>query len=156
MPEPTSTTPAQMPPHLTQFLLGGQTLVIATVDADGLPWTTVMTWAVARDPQTITVAVDTRSGALRNLRATGKAAIEVLGDDLCYGLRGTAIIEKETMASPPFPCALVAIKLESVRDHGAAGVKFVGPSYSFHPGKEHRKGVEEAVYQELKGTAPTV
>jgi Pyridoxamine 5'-phosphate oxidase len=156
MPEPTSTTPAQMPPRLTQFLLGGQTLVIATVDADGLPWTTLMTWAVARDPQTITVAVDTRSGALRNLRATGKAAIEVLGDDLCYGLRGTAIIEKETMASPPFPCALVAIKLESVRDHGAAGLKFVGPSYSFHPGKEHRKGVEEAVYQELKGTPPTV
>jgi hypothetical protein len=50
----------------------------------------------------------------------------------------------------------VAVKLESVRDHSAAGVKFVGPSYSFHPGKEHRKGVEESVYEELKGTPPTV
>jgi hypothetical protein len=145
-----------MPPRLTQFLLGGQTLVIATVDTDGLPWTTLMTWAVARDPQTVTIAVDARSGALRNLRANGKCAIEVLGDDLCYGLRGTAVIEKETMQGPPFPCALVAVKLESVRDHSAAGVKFVGPSYSFHPGKEHRKGVEESVYEELKGTPPTV
>jgi hypothetical protein len=148
--------PVEMPLRLTQFLLGGQTLVIATVDEAGLPWTTLMTWAVARNPQTLTVAVDTRSGALRNLRANGKVAVEVLGDDLCYGLRGTAVIEKETMQAAPFPCALVAIKLESVRDHGAAGVKFVGPSYSFHPGKEHRKGVEEAVYQELKGAPPTI
>jgi flavin reductase (DIM6/NTAB) family NADH-FMN oxidoreductase RutF len=149
-------TPAEMPPRLTQFLLGGQTLVIATVDEGGLPWTTLMTWAVARNSQTLTVAVDTRSRALRNLRATGKVAIEVLGDDLCYGLRGTAVVEKETMQSSPFPCALVSIKLEDVRDHSAAGVRFVGPSYSFHPGKEHRKGVEEAVFQELKGAPPTI
>jgi Pyridoxamine 5'-phosphate oxidase len=148
--------PVEMPPRLTQFLLGGQTLVLATVDEAGLPWTTLMTWAVARDSQTLTVAVDARSGALRNLRTTGKVAVEVLGDDLCFGLRGTAVIEKETMAASPFPCALVAIKLESVRDHSAAGVKFVGPTYSFHPGKEHRKGVEEAVYQELKGAPPTI
>jgi hypothetical protein len=115
-----------------------------------------MTWAVARNSQTLTIAVDTRSRALRNLRANGKAAIEVLGDDLCFGLRGTAVIEKETMQSAPFPCALVAIKLEDVRDHSAPGVRFVGPSYSFHPGKEHRQGVEQSVYEELKGTAPTV
>jgi hypothetical protein len=145
-----------MPQRLVQFLLGGKTLVIATIDEAGLPWTTLMTWAVARDPQTLTVAVDTRSRALRNLRSNGKVAVEVLGDDLCYGLRGTAIIEKESMTSPPFPCALVAIRVEEVRDHGAAGVKFVGPSYSFHPGKEHRKGVEESVFQELKGAPPSV
>jgi hypothetical protein len=149
-------SPATMPPHLVQFLLGGKTLVVATVDAEGLPWTTLMTWAVARDPQTISIAVDTRSRALRNIKATGKMAVEVLGDDLCYGLRGTAVVEKETMSSAPFPCALVSLKVEDVRDHGAAGVKFVGPSYSFHPGKEHRQGVEEAVFVELKGAPPTI
>jgi hypothetical protein len=145
-----------MPPRLVQFLLGGQTLVVATVDESGSPWTTLMTWAVARDPQTLTVAVDIRSRALRNIRANGKMAVEVLGDDLCYGLRGTALIEKESMESAPFPCALVALKVEDVRDHGAAGVKFIGPSYSFHPGKEHRRGVEEAVFAELKGPPPTI
>lgn len=149
-------TPAEMPPRLVQFLLGGKTLVVATVDDAGLPWTTLMTWAVARNPQTLTIAVDTRSRALRNVRANGKVAVEVLGDDLCYGLRGTALVEKELMQAAPFPCALVALRIEDVRDHGAAGVKFVGPSYSFHPGKEHRKGVEEAVFEELKGAPPTI
>jgi len=151
-----SRPPAEMPPHLVQFLLGGQTCVIATVDEQGLPQTTLMTWVVARNPETLTIAVDTRSRALKALRANGRIAVEVLGDDLCYGLRGTALVEKEQMQSAPFPCALVAVKLDEVRDHGAAGVRFVGPRYSFHPGKEHRKGVEEAVFAELKGPTPTI
>ncbi|HZX97437.1 MAG TPA: pyridoxamine 5'-phosphate oxidase family protein [Myxococcales bacterium] len=151
-----SRPPAEMPPHLVQFLLGGQTCVIATVDEQGLPQTTLMTWVVARNPETLTIAVDTRSRALKAVRANGRIAVEVLGDDLCYGLRGTALVEKEQMQSAPFPCALVAVKLDEVRDHGAAGVRFVGPRYSFHPGKEHRKGVEEAVFAELKGPTPTI
>jgi hypothetical protein len=148
--------PSEMPPHLVQFLLGGQTCVVATLDDRGDPQTTLMTWVVARNPQTLGIAVDTRSRALRNLRANAKIALEVLGDDLCYGLRGTAVVEKEQMQSAPFPCALVAVKVEDVRDHGAAGVRFVGPRYSFHPGKEHRKGVEDSVFAELKGPTPTI
>ena len=151
-----ATAPAEMPPHLVQFLLGGQALVVATVAEDGTPTTSLMTWAVARNPQTLTLAVDTRGRSLRNLRANGKVAIEILGDDLCYGLRGTAVIEKEQMQSPPFPCALVSVRIEEVRDHAAAGVQFTGPRYAFHPGKEHRKGVEQAVYAELKGPTPTI
>ncbi len=149
-------TPAEMPPHLVQFLLGGQTCVVATIDEQGLPQTTLMTWVVARNPQTIALAVDIRSRSYANVKENGRIAVEVLGDDLCYGLRGTAVVEKEPMESAPFPCALVAVKIEDVRDHGAAGVQFVGPRYSFHPGKEHRKGVEEAVFAELKGPTPTI
>ena len=150
------TAPGEMPPSLVQFLLGGQTCVVATVDEQGVPMTTLMTWVVARDPQTLTIAIDTRGRALKNVRANGRMAIEVLGDDLCYGLRGTATVEKEQMESAPFACALVGVRLEEVRNHGAAGIKFVGPRYTFHPGKEHRAGVEDAVFKELRGTAPTV
>ena len=145
-----------MPPHLVQFLLGGQTCVVATVDEKARPMTTLMTWVVARNPQTLTMAVDMRGKALRNIRANPHVAVEVLGNDLCYGLHGTAVIEKERMQSAPFPCALVAVRIEECRDHGAAGVKFVGPSYSYHSGKEHRSEVEKAVYAELKGSPPTI
>jgi hypothetical protein len=148
--------PAVMPPHLVQFLLGGQALVVATADEQGAPVTTLMTWAVARNPQTVALAVDTRSRSMSNIRANDKVAVEVLGDDICFGLRGTAVVEKELMESPPFSCALVAVRIEEVRDHSAAGVRFIGPRYAFHPGKEHRKGVEEAIYAELKGPTPTI
>jgi len=146
----------EMPPHLVQFLLGGQALVVATVDEQDAPLTTLMTWAVARNPRTLTLAVDTRGRAMGNIRSNGKVAVEVLGDDLCYGLRGTAVIEKKLMHSTPFPCALVAVRIEEVRDHAAAGVQFRGPSYSFHTDKEHRKGVEEGIFEELKGPPPTI
>jgi hypothetical protein len=139
-----------------QFLLGGQTCVVATVDERGQPVTTLMTWVVARNPHILAMAVDVRGRTLRNLRQNPHIAIEVLGDDLCFGLRGTAVVEKEQMETPPFPCALVAVHVEECKNHGAAGVRFVGPSYSFHPGKEHRAGVEDAVFEELKGPAPTV
>jgi pyridoxamine 5'-phosphate oxidase-like protein len=148
--------PPEMPPHLVQFLLGGQALVVATVDEQGAPLTTLMTWAVARNPRTLALAVDTRGRAMRNIRSNGKVAVEVLGDDLCYGLRGTAVIEKELMHSAPFPCALVAVRIEEVRDHAAAGVQFRGPSYSFHADKGHREGVEEGIFEELKGPTPTI
>jgi flavin reductase (DIM6/NTAB) family NADH-FMN oxidoreductase RutF len=146
----------EMPPHLVQFLLGGQALVVATVDERGAPLTTLMTWAVARNSRTLTLAVDSRGRALRNIRSNGRVAVEVLGDDICYGLRGTAVVEKELMQSAPFPCALVAVRIEEVRDHAAAGVQFRGPSYSFHADKQHREGVEEAVFAELKGPTPTI
>jgi hypothetical protein len=145
-----------MPPHLVRFLLGGQTCVVATVDPQSRPMTSLMTWVVARNPHTLAIAIDTRGRALANLRANGQVAIEVLGDDLCYGLRGVAVIEKERMDSAPFPCALVAVRIEDCRDHGAAGVRFVGPRYHFHQGKEHRSGVEQAVFSELKGAPPTI
>jgi hypothetical protein len=148
--------PSEMPPRLVQYMLGGQTCVVATVDSEGSPQTTVMTWVVARNSQTLALAADLRSRAMRNLRANRKVALEVLGDDLCYGLRGTAVVEKEPMSSTPFPCALVAVKIEDVKDHGAIGVKFVGPRYHFEPGKEHRRSIEDAVFAELKGPTPTI
>jgi len=148
--------PLEMPPQLVQFLLGGRPLVVATADEIGVPVTTLMTWAVARNPQTLTLAVDIRGRAMRNLRANAKVAVEVLGDDICYGLRGTAVVEKELMQSPPFPCALVAVRVEDVRDHSVAGVQFKGPRYAFHAEKEHRRGVEEAIFAELKGPTPTI
>ena len=147
---------AGMPPLLVQFLLGGQTCVVATVDEQGAPMTTLMTWVVARNEHSLTMCIDTRGRALKNVRANGKVAVEVLGDDLCFGLRGVATIEKELMDSPPFPSALVTLRIEEVRDHSAPGIRFMGPTYSFHPGKEHRAGVEEAVFRELMGTPPTI
>jgi hypothetical protein len=146
----------EMPPELVRKLLGGQTCVVATVDEQGQPSTTVVTWVAARNPQTIALAADLRGRALQNIRLNGRVAVEVLADDLTYGLRGKAVVEKDTMASTPFPCALVAIRIEECRDHSSAGVRFVGPSYKFAPGKEHRRGVEEAVFAELKGPAPTI
>src|SRR5439155_182135 len=53
-------------------------------------------------------------------------------------------------------CAVFRARLHAVRGHAAAGVRLRRPRYSFPPGEEQRKGVEETVYEELKGPAPTI
>jgi len=153
-PSSAAAPPNELPPELVQFLTGGQCCVVATIDDSGAPATTLMTWVSARDPLTLTLAVDQRSRALRNLRKRPLVAIEVLGDGLCYGLRGHAEVEKETMDAAPFPSALVAVRIEECRDHGAPGVKFFGPRYEFEAGKEHRGEIEKAVFAELRGPPP--
>ena len=42
------------------------------------------------------------------------------------------------------------------RNQSVEGVKFFGPRYHFHAGKEHRTDVEKKVFAELKGASPTI
>jgi len=143
--------PDALSPDDVSFLSGGRACVVATLDADGRPSTTLMTWVVARDERTLAACVDTRSRAYRNVAERGCVAIELLGDGRVLGLKGVAVVETESMVSAPFPAACVRIALDEVLDHGAPGVRFVGPSYSFEDGKEHRVDVERAVFAELRG-----
>src|SRR2546430_9178748 len=133
-----------MPPHLVQFLLGGQACVVATVDEKHRPMTTLMTWVVARNPQTLTMAVDTRGKALRNIRHNPHVAVEVLGDDLCYGLRGTAVIAKGLFEGGALFRAAVAGCVEECLRHSPGGVKFLRYHRTDHRGQEPRPRGETA------------
>lgn len=138
-----------LPDSVVAFLRGGQSVVLATVDTEGCPITTIMTWVVARDNRTLAFAVDQRGRAMQNIRANGKVALEILGDGINYGCRGTARMEHDSMSSPPFPSALVAVALEEVRNHASPGVIYKGPSYAFAGDKQHRTAVEQAIFAEL-------
>jgi len=115
-----------------------------------------MTWAVARNPLTVALAVDLRNRSLRNIRMNPKVAIEVLGDDLCYGLRGTAVVEKELMESPAVSLRVGRGADRGDRDHGRRGPVH-GPAVPFPTGKRAPpKAWKRAVYEELKVPAPTI
>lgn len=140
----------ELPAEVVRHLSGGGACVVATVDPDGRPSTTLMTWAVARDPRHVALCVDTRSGAFLNLVERGGIALEVLGDGLVWGAKGVATIEKPAMTATPFPCALVAVTVDEVRDHAAPGVRFRGPSYVYDEDKQHRHELERRIFDELR------
>lgn len=135
---------------LRAALTGGTSIVLATVSEDGVPSTALNSWLVAKDEKTIALAMDRRSSAFINISAgrTG-VAFELLADDLILAARGRATIIKERLATVPFPCALVHIQVESLRDHTVPGVHFRGPSYTFADDKEHRADIERAIFEEL-------
>jgi hypothetical protein len=141
---------SSLPLEVSAALTGGQANVVATLDADGLPTTSLMTWVVARDPRRIALCVDRRSRSFRNLSERPVVALEILADNVVCGVKGTVRLVKENMDSPPFPCALFVIDVQEARDHGHTGTTFRGPSYAFADDKQHRAGFEQRVYEELR------
>lgn len=138
-------------PGLARLLRNGQPCVLATVDPEGAPYTTFMSWVSARDDRTVCLALDTRGRAMRNLQHNPSVALEVLAPDRVLGLRGVARIGAEQVASCPFPAVRVEIDVSEGRDHTGHGIIWQGPAYSFAEGKEHRYAVEQAVLAELRG-----
>ena len=117
---------------------------------DDVPSTAFCSWVVAADPDTIALALDSRSTAYRNITAGSRqVALEVLADDLILSVRGEAAVVKKQLRSVPFPCALVTVSIADVRDHGVDGVVFRPPSYLFADGKQHRDEVERNIFEEL-------
>jgi hypothetical protein len=142
-------TDAELRKLLLGALRGGTSVVLATVSTDGVAATALNSWIIAKDENVVALAVDKRSTAYQNISA-GRigVAFELLADDLILAVRGPAQIMRD-LESPPFPCALAHIQVESIRDHTVSGVRFQGPRYSYADDKEHRGAIERAILDEL-------
>jgi hypothetical protein len=140
-------------PGLARLLHNGQPCVLATVDQNGAPYTTFMSWVAARDDRTVCMAIDTRGVALRNMQQNPAVALEILAPDRVLGIRGLARVRSDPVHSCPFPAVLVEIDVLEGRDHTGRGIVWQGPAYRYVEGKEHRYAVERAVLAELRASA---
>jgi hypothetical protein len=136
-----------------ELLRGGTVVVLASIAPDGTPSTALCSWIVAKGPQRLALALDKRSSAYTSIAAgSNQIALEVMADDILLSIRGRASIEKDSLESVPFPCALVSLDVLEIRDHMLEGVRFHGPHYAFARGKEHRTDVERKIFDELNKT----
>jgi hypothetical protein len=144
---------AEIDNALQTALRRGTSVVLATVSDNGEPSTAFCSWVISAGPQTIAIALDSRSTGYRNINAgRTQVAVEVMADDFIGSIRGRAAVVKDQLRSVPFPCALVAVRINEVRDHRVGGVIFKAPRYLFEDGKEHRGEVERAIFEELQET----
>jgi hypothetical protein len=141
--------PDGLPTRVLEFLRGGYPVVAATVDEDGAPMTTLVTWIVAIDARTLRLAMS-KGASLRNVERQPTMSFEILGEGFVWGVRGTARVVKETMETCPFPSAVVEIALTEVRDHSHRGVIVTAPTTLYAPGKTHRYLAEDAIFSELR------
>jgi len=120
---------AEMPEDLVSYLAGGRLVVVATVDADGWPYTMVMNWAAAKDARTVRLSMDRRTQSLKNIEANGRVMLEVIGDGLIYGVRGTARVIQQQMRHAPTPSAMVEVAVDHVKRDLPPGVIVEGPVF---------------------------
>lgn len=142
-----------LPAELVAYLVGGQLCVVSSLDEDGRPSTTLMSWVVALGPTRLALCVDSRSRTFRNLVDRPVVAVEVLGDGLTWGVKGTSRLAKQAMDATPFPCAIIEVLVDEARDHAAPGTHFQAPHYRYADDKQHRHGLEGRIFAELRSLA---
>ena len=143
----------EMPDELVAFLAGGRLVIASTVGDDGLPYTMVMNSVLAVNAHTIRFSLDHRTHSLKNLRANGRIMLEVIGDGLIYGVRGTAAIVRETMDHAPIPSAMIEVNVELVKRDLPPGVEVDAPVFRWGALAPYMTNVEPAMFEEMRSFA---
>jgi len=124
--------------------------VLATADRHGRPYSSLVSWWVARSPTVLALALDERGQALENIAQNPRVSMQVLGDDLVLSIAGSAEVARERIDAAPFKMAEVAVHVDQVVDQSVGGVRFLAPSYAFDPLKAHRTDVQKRILEELE------
>jgi hypothetical protein len=139
-----------MPDDLVAYLSGGHLVVAATIDENGDPYTMVMNSTIAIDAHTVRFCLDHRTHTLLNLRANNRVMLEVIGDGLIYGIRGTATIIREQMDHAPIPSALVELAVEAVKRDLPPGVEVEASAFRWGALAPFMTPVEPLMFEELR------
>lgn len=91
------------------------TAVLATLDREGRPHTTPVSFIACKDAATVRLALTRNHQAYSNIRRSPEVMIELLDEgDVAFGVLGRAVVEKETMESDR-SMALVRVEVMSVK-----------------------------------------
>ncbi len=134
---------ASLPLPLFDFLRRGAPAILASVGAEGWPHM-VMTWAVARDEQTVRVAVDVGSTTQGNLERSGMATLQIIGPaNLVFLVKGRARTAKAQLDTAAFPISMVELAVFEVKDQA-------WPVASVSPLRFEWQGEERASLEEME------
>jgi hypothetical protein len=131
-----------LPDHAVRFLQGGNTVVVATADAQGHPWSGVMSWVRAVDEQRVLLIVAAHARTLANVRETGRLMLQLLADGWTLGVWGRAEVVIPAIAGAPVPAAVVEMTVEGVKDDLTPGREFHAEIRSWWP-EPDRQAVED-------------
>jgi hypothetical protein len=141
---------AEMPPELVEFLSGGRLVVGSTIDAEGAPYTMVMNSVMALDASTIRFCLDRRTHTLKNIEANGQMMLEIIGDGIIFGVRGTARVIREQMDHAPIPSAMVELSVEAVKRDLPPGVLVTAPAFEWGALAEFMGAIEGKMFEEMR------
>jgi hypothetical protein len=87
--------------------------VVATVN-NGKPYTTFITWLIAKDEKTVRMAVSKNATTTNNIRENPNISIEVFGENIASSIIGEAKIIKEEIPNIPFPVSIIEVNVKEV------------------------------------------
>lgn len=150
-------TQIELAEAVRDYLIGGHAVMIATIEPDGSPYTSVVGSCVVVPSGRLRFAAWGAGRTLQDIRLSGHASAVTLGDDLVWSITGSAAVIRDPMNSsafPPHPYAMVEIIPEATEDllHDRQAQRLIH-QYS---GKrvEERTRYRDALLAELKTYDP--
>jgi flavin reductase (DIM6/NTAB) family NADH-FMN oxidoreductase RutF len=104
-------------------------VTLATVDFEtNAPNVSAISWVLAKDPSRIYFAVDNRSRIVSNIQKYNGVVINIIANESCYSISGSASLKQERLEGVPLKLALLEVHIQEVRD-----VMFYGSKIAAEP-----------------------
>ncbi|ACN99178.1 pyridoxamine 5'-phosphate oxidase-related FMN-binding [Sulfurihydrogenibium azorense Az-Fu1] len=107
--------------------------VFATVDGDK-PYLAFVSWLIAKDQNTLRVALSKNSKSVENVKNNPNVAISVFGPEIAATIYGKAEIIKNSIEDIPFGVSVLEVKVENVVDNLFPGATVKGTIPFEHTG----------------------
>jgi hypothetical protein len=130
-------------------------VVVATLAADGKPSLDLLSWVWPLDARTVRLVISPHFPGGINMRANGKATLQLIDNDLTYEVRGTTRLVKESCESVRFPETMFDLTVEEVRENMFPATHLTSPIlYARDAGTEAlHKQLDEAMYRATQAAA---
>jgi hypothetical protein len=109
--------PNELPDPVVDFLRGGEICALTTLDDDGAPTCDLLSWIMALDNKTVRLTLHPQSPPYKNLLERDFAAVQIIGPDLAYCIKGKARLTKEKLESLNFTMSFFDMKVDEVREN---------------------------------------
>ncbi len=140
---------ATLPENVLNLLKNLTPSVVATAK-ENKPYTTFITWLIAKDEKTIRFAVNKDSLTANNIKENPYVSIEVFGDGIACSISGSAKIIKDEIETIPFPVSVIEVNVENVVDNLFPGGTVTGEIPFKHTGDiEKAEGLDKKVLEAL-------
>lgn len=137
---------------LLQYLRASRPIVLSTVNSTCQIYARPIYWLTAKDSKHIRFAIERKSSALRNLKLNSQVFINVLGDNIIYGISGVAKVLKEKLTAEG-EHAMIEVTVKEIRnqlqEEDKEIIEVEGPWIHYRPGHEVWAKTEKAIFREL-------
>ncbi len=131
--------------------LGVFPVVIGTVDDEGNQHMTFITWIYPSDERVLRLAISSGATSARNIRKTGKVAVQLFAPDKALTCYGTAREIAQKIEGVPFDVSVFEMSVERVENSLFPGSTITGIIPFAHTGKVYKMAeLDEKVMSALR------
>lgn len=125
--------------------------VLTTVDKEGNPHLTFITWVYPTEDRTVRIALSSNAKSAKNILQTGKVGLMLIAQDKALACYGEAKLLKERIEEVKFPVSVFEVKLTSTENNLFPGGTITGTIPFMHTGDLQGAGeLDQLVLEALK------